>query len=82
MLGSTPSAPAASDGADAPAAEPEARLVTNAQLETALKTTRPSVPQHEVDRLRRIYRNFAGDRDAAFPDGAPSDAIGARTSLM
>ena len=82
MLGSTPSAPAASGGADAPAAEPEARLVTNAQLETALKTTRPSVPQHEVDRLRRIYRNFAGDRDAAFPDGAPSDAIGARTSLM
>ncbi|WFC94586.1 Peroxisome biosynthesis protein pex1 [Malassezia brasiliensis] len=82
MLGSTPSAPAASDNAEAPVAEPEARLVTNAQLEMALKTTRPSVPQHEVDRLRRIYRNFAGDRDAAFPDGVPSDTIGARTSLM
>ena len=82
MLGSTPSVPAASDNAEAPAADPEARLVTHAQLETAFQTTRPSVPQHEVDRLRRIYRNFAGDRDAAFPDGAPSDAIGARTSLM
>lgn len=66
----------------APAEAPAARLVTAKQIESALRTTRPSVPKEEVARLSRIYRTFAGDRDGAFPDGAPSDAIGARTSLM
>ena len=79
MLGGTHAPQAAGPR---PADAPSMALVTSAQIESALKTTRPSVPREEVERLRRIYRNFAGDRDGSFPDGAPSDAIGARTSLM
>lgn len=57
-------------------------LVTEAHLETSIKSTRPSVPVEEQRRLRRIYRTFAGDRDGNFPDGEASNQIGARSSLM
>lgn len=57
-------------------------LVTEAHLETSIKSTRPSVPAEEQRRLRGIYRTFAGDRDGNFPDGEASTQIGARSSLM
>ncbi|KAN0061903.1 Peroxisome biosynthesis protein pex1 [Thecaphora frezii] len=57
-------------------------LVTDQHLEASLKATRPSVPLEEQKRLRRIYKSFAGERDAHFPDGEASDQIGARSSLM
>ncbi|KAJ1019075.1 hypothetical protein NDA18_006225 [Ustilago nuda] len=57
-------------------------LVTEAHLVTSIKSTRPSVPLEEQQRLRRIYRTFAGDRDGNFPDGEASTQIGARSSLM
>lgn len=57
-------------------------LVNDAHLESSLKATRPSVPVEEQKRLRRIYKAFAGERDAHFPDGEASDQIGARSSLM
>ncbi|SPO27929.1 probable PEX1 - peroxisomal assembly protein -peroxin [Ustilago trichophora] len=57
-------------------------LVTEAHLETSIKSTRPSVPLEEQRRLRGIYRTFAGDRDGNFPDGEASTQIGARSSLM
>lgn len=74
-------------GIDASAQEiaketPTAAKVSHANLVSAIRTTRPSVPQAEVTRLTRIYHTFAGDRPGAFPSGEPSDAIGARTSLM
>ena len=61
---------------------PEQGLVYTHHLERALESTKPSVPLEEVQRLTRIYRSFAGEREAAFPDGSASNAIGARTSLM
>ncbi|KAJ1024779.1 hypothetical protein NDA16_002819 [Ustilago loliicola] len=57
-------------------------FVTEAHLETSIKSTRPSVPLEEQRRLRGIYRTFAGDRDGNFPDGEASTQIGARSSLM
>ncbi|PWN50524.1 AAA-domain-containing protein [Violaceomyces palustris] len=57
-------------------------LVEDRHLETSLKSTRPSVPAEEQARLRRIYKSFAGERDADFPGGEASDQIGARSSLM
>ncbi|EPQ26414.1 uncharacterized protein PFL1_06062 [Pseudozyma flocculosa PF-1] len=57
-------------------------LVTDSHLETSLKATRPSVPVEEQRRLKAIYKAFAGERDANFPDGQASDQIGARSSLM
>lgn len=61
---------------------PEKRLVHTRHLTSSFQTTRPSVPRSEVQRLRRIYEEFSGDRSGAFPDGAPSEQLGTRTSLM
>lgn len=58
------------------------RHVTSGNLESAIRTTRPSVPAEEVQRLTRIYKSFSGDREAEFPDGTPSSAVGARSTLM
>ena len=57
-------------------------LVHTSHLDTSFRSTRPSVPPSEVVRLGRIYAEFSGDRKAIFPDGTPSNQIGARTSLM
>ena len=57
-------------------------LVHTSHLDISLRSTRPSVPPSEVARLGRIYAEFSGDRKAIFPDGTPSNQIGARTSLM
>ncbi|CBQ68793.1 probable PEX1-peroxisomal assembly protein-peroxin [Sporisorium reilianum SRZ2] len=67
---------------DAPQKSKSKTLVTEAHLETSIKSTRPSVPREEQLRLRGIYRTFAGDRDGNFPDGEASTQIGARSSLM
>ncbi|WFD30031.1 Peroxisome biosynthesis protein pex1 [Malassezia sp. CBS 17886] len=60
----------------------ERTLVLPRHLDSALRTTRPSVPADEVRRLTKVYSSFAGDRDDSFPDGAPSNEIGGRMSLM
>ncbi|WFD36274.1 Peroxisome biosynthesis protein pex1 [Malassezia cuniculi] len=70
---------AAGGGAQTKAPE---RLVTTKNLESAFRTTRPSVPAEEYLRLKRIYTAFSGDREAEFPDGTPSSAVGARSTLM
>lgn len=82
MLGGAVSnvAPRAASSANVHADTP--RLVHARHLASALRSSRPSVPRDEVQRLSRIYRQFAGDRDGVFPDGSASNAIGARTSLM
>lgn len=67
---------------DTPKKNKSKTLVTEAHLETSIKSTRPSVPLEEQRRLRGIYRTFAGDRDGNFPDGEASTQIGARSSLM
>ena len=67
---------------DGPKKSTAKTLVTEAHLETSIKSTRPSVPSEEQRRLRGIYRTFAGDRDGNFPDGEASTQIGARSSLM
>lgn len=82
MLGGAVSnaAPRAASSANVHADTP--RFVHARHLASALRSSRPSVPRDEVQRLSRIYRQFAGDRDGVFPDGSASNAIGARTSLM
>ncbi|TKY89111.1 hypothetical protein EX895_001642 [Sporisorium graminicola] len=67
---------------EAPKKSKSKTFVTEAHLETSIKSTRPSVPLEEQRRLRGIYRTFAGDRDGSFPDGEASTQIGARSSLM
>lgn len=58
-------------------------FVLDSHIEKSLASTRPSVPAEEVRRLRRIYREFAGDeRDGGFPDGEGSKEVGARETLM
>lgn len=58
-------------------------FVTDAHIENSLLSTRPSVPAEEVVRLRKIYREFAGDeRDGGFPNGEGSKDVGARETLM
>lgn len=57
-------------------------LVHTSHLDISFRSTRPSVPPSEVARLRRIYAEFSGDREAIFPDGTPSNQVGTRTSLM
>ncbi|PWN38783.1 AAA-domain-containing protein [Ceraceosorus guamensis] len=60
--------------------------VTDAHISKSLRTTRPSVPASERERLRGVYGEFAGDekggRAARFPDGEASREVGARESLM
>ncbi|MCO5599777.1 hypothetical protein L7F22_053884 [Adiantum nelumboides] len=57
-------------------------LVTEAQLQHCLRSTRQSVPPEEAKRLRRIYQQFVGERSGEFPDGEASKEVGARQSLM
>lgn len=56
--------------------------VTDALLHKCLRTTRQSVPADEQARLRRIYRQFVGERSGEFPSGEASSEVGARQSLM
>lgn len=57
-------------------------VVREEHMQTCLGTTRQSVPLDEQARLRRIYRQFVGERSGAFPDGEASREVGARQSLM
>lgn len=80
-------APVASDtdaSAEAAArrATKEKAKVKDEHLQRSLKATRPSVPKEEQMRLRRIYSEFAGERDGSFPNGEGSREVGARESLM
>lgn len=72
----------ASAQAAARAATKERAKVKDEHLERSLKATRPSVPKEEQMRLRRIYSEFAGERDGSFPNGEGSREVGARESLM
>ncbi|KAG8859203.1 Peroxisome biosynthesis protein pex1 [Serendipita sp. 411] len=59
-------------------------MITAHHLNLALRTTRPSVPDQERQRLERIYRDFSSDRSNALPNppGFDTHAIGNRASLM
>ncbi|PWN31454.1 AAA-domain-containing protein [Meira miltonrushii] len=57
-------------------------MVTEAQLQRCLRSTRQSVPAGEAKRLRKIYQQFVGERSGEFPDGEASNEVGARQSLM
>lgn len=82
MLDSGPALPSASPAEQTRSERKAKVLVTDEHIARSLKTTRPSVPREEQERLRRIYAAFAGERDAVFPSGEASQEIGARESLM
>ncbi|GAA5981337.1 hypothetical protein JCM10908_004073 [Rhodotorula pacifica] len=57
--------------------------VEDRHLRKSLQTTRPSVPDEELARLRRIYNEFVSGRSAnGLPSGEASGEIGGRASLM
>lgn len=79
-LRSTPSAHA---DLSRPLQRHQVTFITAAQLATALCATRPSVPEQERDRLRRIYGAFVDDRSVDGLEGAEGGgtAVGSRSSL-
>ncbi|KAH9895808.1 AAA-domain-containing protein [Cubamyces lactineus] len=63
--------------------EPKLRYeITTEHLQRVLKTTRPSVPPEERDRLRRVYTAFVSDRSGEMPHPPEDGDIGSRVSLM
>ncbi|KAI0695674.1 AAA-domain-containing protein [Cerioporus squamosus] len=55
--------------------------ISHAHLERVLKTTRPSVPAEERERLRRIYSGFVSDRSGDLPVPPEAGGVGNRASL-
>ncbi|TFK44456.1 P-loop containing nucleoside triphosphate hydrolase protein [Crucibulum laeve] len=51
-------------------------------IQKVLRTTRPSVPLEERERLGRIYRGFVSDRNGELPVPPDAGGIGNRVSLM
>jgi peroxin-1 len=82
MLDASPAQGSVSSAGEAQLERKAKVLVTDEHIARSLKSTRPSVPREEQERLRRIYAAFAGERDAVFPSGEASQEIGARESLM
>lgn len=56
--------------------------ITWENLETSLKTTRPSIAPEERVRLKKIYDEFIGARNGEMPNGQGSTEVGGRSSLM
>ncbi|KAI8995209.1 AAA-domain-containing protein [Trametes punicea] len=56
--------------------------ITPEHLRRVLKTTRPSVPPEERERLRRIYSAFVSDRSGELPLPPDGGGVGSRASLM
>ncbi|TKA53102.1 hypothetical protein B0A53_03982 [Rhodotorula sp. CCFEE 5036] len=57
--------------------------VEDRHLRKSLQSTRPSVPDEELARLRKIYNEFVSGRSAnGLPSGEASGEIGGRASLM
>ncbi|RDX44678.1 AAA-domain-containing protein [Lentinus brumalis] len=55
--------------------------ISHAHLERVLKTTRPSVPAEERERLQRIYGAFVSDRSGDLPVPPEAGGVGNRASL-
>ncbi|KAI5819413.1 P-loop containing nucleoside triphosphate hydrolase protein [Pyronema omphalodes] len=74
-------AKAASAGAGGERPKEEIKI-TWENVETSLKTTRPSIAPAEQERLRKIYDEFIGARNGEMPTGQGSTEVGGRSSLM
>lgn len=57
-------------------------MITHRNFAESLEETKPSISQSEKTKLTRIYSQFVDGRDGKMPDGAPSNEIGGRTTLM
>ncbi|EMD35794.1 hypothetical protein CERSUDRAFT_115742 [Gelatoporia subvermispora B] len=56
--------------------------ISNHHLSRVLRTTRPSVPIEERERLNKIYRAFVSDRSGELPVPPDAGGVGNRVSLM
>ncbi|KZT66890.1 AAA-domain-containing protein [Daedalea quercina L-15889] len=65
-----------------PGGTKERHEITDAHLRRVLRTTRPSVPNEERERLSRIYRAFVSDRNGELPVPPEGTEVGSRASLM
>ncbi|OCH84801.1 AAA-domain-containing protein [Obba rivulosa] len=61
---------------------PKKHEIAYHHLRRVLKTTRPSVPSEERERLSRIYRAFVSDRSGELPVPPDAGGVGSRVSLM
>ena len=57
-------------------------VITWANVERALATTRPSISEHERRRLAQIYHEFVVGRNGEMPSGDGGREVGGRSSLM
>lgn len=57
-------------------------VICQKHLLESLKETKPSISASEKAKLDRIYSEFVTARDGNMPDGAASNNIGGRTTLM
>lgn len=72
----------AKEDADKPLQTPPKREIMHNHLLKVLKTTRPSVPPEERERLSRIYRAFVSDRSGELPVPPDAGGVGLRATLM
>lgn len=56
--------------------------ISQNDLLDSLKETKPSISLSEKTKLQKIYNQFVSGRDGNMPDGAPSNEVGGRTTLM
>ncbi|KAH9939712.1 AAA-domain-containing protein [Epithele typhae] len=71
----------ASGAAPAQAKAKTVHEIEQVHLEKVLKSTRPSVPAEECERLGRIYGAFVSDRSGELPVPPEAGGIGLRASL-
>lgn len=57
-------------------------IITWANIERSLATTRSSISEHERSRLRAIYHEFVVGRNGEMPSGEGGREVGGRSSLM
>lgn len=57
-------------------------LIKHEDFISSLSDTKPSISVSEKNKLFAIYNKFETGRDGNLPDGAPSNEVGARTTLM
>lgn len=66
----------------AAAAEAPRVVISQAHFEESLAETKPLISAAERSKLDRVYHQFLTGRDGNMPDGAASQDIGGRTTLM
>lgn len=73
------------DGADGHASTkkpPQKLIIRQKHFLTSLQETKPSISASERAKLDRVYDQFLTGRDGNMPDGAASNEIGGRMTLM